>query len=352
VDRNGRLVAADPPLAALHQNAGGLPGGTVAVPQIAMVARLAQRSNTLVARSVVAADGAEDVDLWVRAQPAGDAVDLAIVGWRRRPATPPFPARPAQRAQDFLRADAALDPSGPDPVTGGRGGEPEDAAAGAVSRLLDRALRVPLDRIIARAEQIRSRSDGPLRRDYAGYAEDIATAGRHLLALVDDLADLQIIEQPDLAAIRYPVDLADVARRAASLLSVRAGERNIAIERPGPAETLPALAVQRRTLQIAVNLIGNAVHYSPEGATVSVRCERQSGRAVLSVTDQGKGIADRDQQRIFEKFERVDPDEPGGTGLGLYIARRLARAMNGDLIVESAAGEGARFILTLPAADG
>ena len=62
-----------------------------------------------------------------------------------------------------------------------------------------------------------------------------------------------------------------------------------------------------------------------------------------------KGVAPEDQVRIFEKFERVDPSEAGGNGLGLYIARRLARAMQGDLTVESAPGEGARFVLTLPA---
>ena len=67
------------------------------------------------------------------------------------------------------------------------------------------------------------------------------------------------------------------------------------------------------------------------------------------VADQGKGIAVEDQARIFGKFERVDASEPGGNGLGLYIARRLARAMGGDLTVESAPGEGARFTLTLPA---
>ncbi|MGQ0590482.1 MAG: sensor histidine kinase, partial [Sphingosinicella sp.] len=63
---------------------------------------------------------------------------------------------------------------------------------------------------------------------------------------------------------------------------------------------------------------------------------------------QGKGIAEADQERIFEKFERVDPTEPGGTGLGLYIARRLARAMGGDLGLDSAPGQGARFTFTLP----
>ena len=68
----------------------------------------------------------------------------------------------------------------------------------------------------------------------------------------------------------------------------------------------------------------------------------------MIVADQGKGIADEDQERIFDRFERVDPAEPGGTGLGLYIARRLARSMRGDIAVDSAPGQGARFTFTLP----
>ena len=81
---------------------------------------------------------------------------------------------------------------------------------------------------------------------------------------------------------------------------------------------------------------------------MSVTALRTGGMAEAVVADQGKGIAIEDQARIFEKFERVDPTEAGGNGLGLYIARRLARAMGGDLTVESAPGEGARFTLSLP----
>jgi signal transduction histidine kinase len=83
---------------------------------------------------------------------------------------------------------------------------------------------------------------------------------------------------------------------------------------------------------------------------VWLRTDREGDLVALIVADQGKGIALEDQPRIFEKFERVDPSEPGGTGLGLYIARRLARAMGGDVAVDSAPGQGARFTFTLPAA--
>jgi signal transduction histidine kinase len=104
----------------------------------------------------------------------------------------------------------------------------------------------------------------------------------------------------------------------------------------------------RRALQIVMNLLTNAVRYTPEGGQVWIRTESEGDLAALVVADQGKGISSEDQARIFEKFERVDQTEPGGTGLGLYIARRLARAMGGDIAVDSAPGQGARFTFTLP----
>jgi signal transduction histidine kinase len=232
----------------------------------------------------------------------------------------------------------------PDPET------PAPQVDPAFSGRLDKALRAPLARIVANADSIRAQTEGPLRRDYADYAGDIASAARHLLALVDDLGDLQAVEQADFKADIEDIDLVDIARRAAGLLQVRASDRQVRIDRPAEGETLPARGEFRRVLQIIVNLIGNAVRYSPEGSMVWLRTERDADSAVLIVADQGKGIAEADQTRIFEKFERVDPSEPGGSGLGLYISRRLARAMGGDIVVDSAPGQGARFVLTLPAA--
>lgn len=231
--------------------------------------------------------------------------------------------------------------------------EPEEEAepveAGAFGERLDKALRDPLDRIIAHAETIGSQPDGPLRRDYAGYAEDIATAGRHLLALVDDLVDLQAIERPSYRPEPDEIDLADIARRAAGLLAVRASGREVRIDRPAEDEAMPVTGEFKRVLQIVMNLLTNAIRYSPQGGQIWLRLDREGDVASLVVADQGKGIAPGDQARIFDKFERVDANEPGTTGLGLYIARRLARSMGGDLDVDSAPGQGARFRLTLPA---
>lgn len=213
---------------------------------------------------------------------------------------------------------------------------------------LDKALRKPLARIVANADSINAGADGPIAADYADYAADIANAGRHLLDLVDDLVDLQAIERPDFTLTTERIDLADVARRAAGLLAVRAAQAEVTVERPAADAGCAASGDFRRALQIVVNLTSNALRYSPKGAMVRMSVAQDGGRALLTVTDQGKGIAAADQARIFDKFERVDPSEVGGNGLGLYIARRLARAMGGDLTVESAAGEGARFTLSLP----
>ncbi|MDB5701018.1 MAG: sensor histidine kinase [Sphingomonadales bacterium] len=228
---------------------------------------------------------------------------------------------------------------------------PEPAAGPAFTERLDAALRAPLGRIVASADSISAQEDGPLRRDYADYAGDIASAARHLLTLVDDLSDLHMLESPDFKVDIEEVDLADLARRAAGLLKVRAADRNIKIDLPGAEDTLLARGDFRRILQILVNLIGNAIRYSPTDGMIWLRIERDADTVVMIVADQGKGIAQEDQARIFEKFERVDPSEPGGSGLGLFISRRLAQAMGGDIVVDSGMGQGARFVLTLPAAD-
>jgi signal transduction histidine kinase len=436
---DGVLLDAEPRLAELNRRAGGAPGQPVAVPQIAALVRLVQRLGIALTRSIVAADGEDDIALTVRAEPDELGIRLEVGGWQ---AGAPWEAEPVSRREaDFLRADAdwlwttdaalhlthisdhagprfGFDPQGVlgQPITrlfalndDGDGGFPilsalaaqawfdgqeaairgtahrvrlsavprvdgqgqfagfdgaahslPDGAAEApneaastdlpdgFSRRIGRALRDPLGRIIANADSMSAQTEGPLRDDYVAYAADIASAGRHLLGLVDDLEDLSAIERADFAVAVEDLDLADVARRAAGLLAVRAAQGDVRIDRPSFDDSLPASGEFRRVLQILVNLIGNAVRYSPPGGTVWIRMERDGDDAAVIVADQGKGIATADQERIFAKFGRVDPTEAGGSGLGLYIARRLARAMHGDLLVDSAPGQGARFVLLLP----
>ncbi|MCG6120741.1 MAG: HAMP domain-containing histidine kinase, partial [Blastomonas sp.] len=210
------------------------------------------------------------------------------------------------------------------------------------------ALRQPIARIIANAETIGGRLEGPLRADYAGYASDIASAGRHLLALVDDLADLEAIEASGFSAAREPVDLADVARRAAGLLALKAADRKIRIDKPAEEDSLPAIGEFRRVLQVLLNLLGNAINYAPDGSMIWLRMDEGPDWVSITIADQGPGLSADDQQRLFNKWERLGRSGDGGSGLGLYISRRLALAMDGDLTVESAPGQGARFTLILP----
>lgn len=217
-----------------------------------------------------------------------------------------------------------------------------------VGRDIAPVLRQPISRIVANAETIRTRLAGPLAEEYGRYAADIATAGKHLLGLVDDLADLEVVEADDFSTAPDRIDLADVARRAAGILSVRAQEKAITVQAPQEIEVLPAVGEFRRVLQVLLNLIGNAIRYSPDGSVIWLRVEREGAIARVSVIDQGPGLTKEHRSKVFEKFERLGRTGDGGSGLGLYISRRLARAMDGELLVESEPGQGARFILELP----
>lgn len=210
------------------------------------------------------------------------------------------------------------------------------------------ALRQPLGKIIANAETIGSRLEGPLRGDYSDYAKDIASAGRHLMDLVNDLSDLEAIQRTNFTVAEDDIDLVDMGHRAAGLLAVKAADHQIRIDLPGKDIKAPVKGEFRRVLQILVNLIGNAIRYSPDGSVIKLRVVQEGAFSAIIVRDQGDGIAAEDQQRIFEKFERLGRSGDGGSGLGLFISRRLADAMDGSLTVESAVGKGARFKLTLP----
>ncbi len=213
-------------------------------------------------------------------------------------------------------------------------------------------MRQPIGRIIAKAETIGNRMEGPIRSEYAGYAGDIAQAARHLMELLEDFSDLEAVESARFSPAKDQIDLADIARRAAGLLALKANERQIRIDSPKEGESLPAIGEFRRVLQIVLNLVTNAIRYTPEQSQIWLRIDDSGPMAMLIVADQGEGIAHDDQARVFEKFERLGRSGDGGSGLGLYISRKLARAMGGDLQLESAPGQGARFVLTLPMDEG
>ncbi len=222
-------------------------------------------------------------------------------------------------------------------------------SAGALfGKQLAPVLRQPLDRIIANAETIGSELLGPIRENYAAYARDIANAARHLMALVEDLSDLEAVERPGFSTATDDIELGDVARRAAALLALTAADHRITLLVPDEKTYVPAKAEFRRVLQIMLNLITNAIRYSPDGTEVQVDVGFEDGFAYISVSDRGAGVDAENHERIFAKFERLGRTGDGGSGLGLYISRRLARAMGGDLTVAAAQGGGAKFTLRLP----
>ena len=218
-----------------------------------------------------------------------------------------------------------------------------------VGEELTRVLRQPISRIISNAETIRMRLAGPLREEYTNYAGDIASAGSHLLALLDDLADLEAVESEQFSVTQETVDLADVAEHALGILRVKSADKGIAIEHSTGAGTVLAKGEFRRVLQILINIIGNAVNYSPADSVVRIDTAAADGRASISVSDEGAGLSVEQQRRIFTKFERLGREGDGGSGLGLYISQRLAKAMDGELRVASTPGKGAVFTLDLPA---
>lgn len=252
------------------------------------------------------------------------------------------PDSPSAGFELLLIADRPLRLATPPPAETNRG----DPTFGSD---LTPVLRQPITRIIANAETIRARLAGPIADEYSNYAADIAAAGQHLLALIEDLSDLEIVESDDFTTAPDPIDLGDVARRAVGILGVRAHEKGIDLVAPADDAVLPAIGEFRRVLQVLLNVVGNAIRYSPRGSAVVLTLEARNDRSLVLVTDQGPGLKPAQQQAVFEKFERLGRSDDGGSGLGLYISRRLARAMNGDLTVESVPGRGTTFALELPA---
>lgn len=220
----------------------------------------------------------------------------------------------------------------------------KSALPAGIDPALDEALRSPIDRIIEAAEDIAGRAEGPLRNDYAVYAGDIAAAARHLLSVIRTM-----VAEPHHG--QSTVELRALADEAAGLVEPLTEEKEVELSVEG-AERLEALGEPRAIVQILVNLLGNAVRHSPAGAAVRVSLGAGTQFATATVADEGSGIAPEDQERIFERFER-GAEGGGSSGLGLAIARRLARTMDGDITLVSAPGAGARFTLSLKlAADG
>jgi two-component system OmpR family sensor kinase len=180
-----------------------------------------------------------------------------------------------------------------------------------------------------------------------------------LTALTEDLLLLaQLDDAPESQLERAPMDLRTLANDARHDLRALGPTHPVELTGPGgdgPPTPAPVLADEARLRQVVVNLVGNAAAHTPPGTAVRIGVGALDGRAVLEVADEGPGMTAEQAGRIFDRFYRIDPSRQhsdGATaGLGLSIARSLARAHGGDVELETALGEGACFRLTLPATE-
>jgi two-component system phosphate regulon sensor histidine kinase PhoR len=183
------------------------------------------------------------------------------------------------------------------------------------------------------------------------FVEMVARHAERLAGLTQDLLDLSRIESGQWTMVLGRVELAGLAQDVLQLHADRAAAKGLGLVRDVP-EDLAARADPRALEQVLVNLVDNAVKYTPAGGTVTVRGAREENAVVVAVEDTGPGIDRHHLPRIFERFYRVDRGrsrDQGGTGLGLAIVKHLAQAQDGEVGVESGAG-GTRFWVRLPPA--
>jgi two-component system phosphate regulon sensor histidine kinase PhoR len=212
-------------------------------------------------------------------------------------------------------------------------------------------LRTPLTAIKGYAETLLGGGLDEKARA-AEFVEVIARHADRLRDLIEDLLDLASIEQGEARLRIGPVTVADVVSQAEATLRPSAERRSQTLRAEVPAGLPAVLAHRDRLAQVLINLVDNAIKFTPDGGRILIGAAAADGRVVLSVSDTGIGIPPGELGRIFERFYRVDRSrdrKEGGTGLGLAIAKHLTQAMGGTIEAESAPGAGTTFRITLPA---
>jgi two-component system, OmpR family, phosphate regulon sensor histidine kinase PhoR len=209
-------------------------------------------------------------------------------------------------------------------------------------------LRTPLASIYGAAMTLRDRVSGTdVQRKLLNI---VAGESERLVQIVEEILLASELTSGDLALRLERVDAAGIAQRAVDATRPRLPD-NLSLEL-APADDLPPVSAdESKARQVLVNLIDNAVKYSPNGGRIELRLERRNGYVEIAVKDEGLGIPASEQDHIFEKFYRLDPDMArgvGGTGLGLYICRELAQRMGGRVRVTSWPGAGSTFFFELP----
>ncbi|MEQ1619702.1 MAG: HAMP domain-containing sensor histidine kinase, partial [Terricaulis sp.] len=208
-------------------------------------------------------------------------------------------------------------------------------------------LRTPLTHILGFAEMIERRLFGDINERYSEYAGLIRKSGNHLLGLVNDLLDISRIE-----AGRYPIereifDARSLVEEVVRLSTDAAQRKTIALAMITPEAPIMVSADAAALRRIIINLVGNALKFSPEGARVAVSAAISAGSLVLEVTDTGPGIPAHERARLAVPYERGGGAEEGA-GLGLSLVRALAALHGGELSLLEAPGGGALIRVSLP----
>lgn len=212
--------------------------------------------------------------------------------------------------------------------------------------LISHDLRAPLNAIMGYAELLQMKlSPGEMERE-AKHAEAIARSARQMNAMIQDLLESTRLESGGLELRRKPTDLPRLVAEAIQGVGSPAARQRIRVQVPEAA--CPVFADRERLERALVNLLTNALKYSPPEAPVLVRLEPREGEMIVSVIDRGVGVPPEEMAHLFGRFYRATTGtKAGGLGLGLYISRLIVEAHGGRIWAESEVGEGSRFHFAL-----
>ena len=210
-------------------------------------------------------------------------------------------------------------------------------------------LRTPLNAIVGFAEMMRGGIFGPLSERYQEYAELIHEGGRNLTLIVDDVLDLARLEAGKYDIYAEPVSLTDLADEAVHFMGDEAARKSIKLSRVSQDDA-EAFADSKAVRQIALNLISNALKFTPAGGAVDVIAEEVPGGSMLIVSDSGVGISPEELLKLSRAFEQGEAGKKQkGAGLGLSVVRAFAELHGGRLDIQSREGGGSRIGVFFPA---
>jgi signal transduction histidine kinase len=211
-------------------------------------------------------------------------------------------------------------------------------------------LRTPLNAIIGFSEILAERMFGDINEKQTEYLQDILESGRHLLSLINDILDLSKIEAGRMELELSEFDLPQAIDNALILVRERASRRGIRLGSTIDPRLAKIDGDERKVKQVLLNLLSNALKFTPEGGRIDVGARLDGDIAEVSVADTGIGIAPEDQAAVFEEFRQVGTADKKaeGTGLGLALSRKFIELHGGKIWVKSQIGAGSTFTFTLP----